>query len=127
MIFPYGLQEPSERKGAFNGGMPHNTFLFVADRMGMVGLTLILFCWSLIFGRLLATFRRTRRADDLVGANILAAMFGFATFVLFFERPVTNAAFWIVMAAGARMIEYQAVASVRTETNVQPALRVYHA
>jgi len=110
-IIPYALQEPSERKGKFNGGMPHNTFLFIADRMGILGLGLILFCWFFIFGRLLATFARMHRADDLAAANILIAMFGFATLVLFFERPVTNAGFWIAMAAGARLTDFQSPAS----------------
>jgi O-antigen ligase len=124
-IIPYALQEPSERKGKFNGGMPHNTFLFIADRLGILGLGLILFCWFFIFGRLLATFGRMHRADDLAAANILVAMFGFAMLVLFFERPVTNAAFWIAMAAGARLIDCQSPASAWARADVQHALHLH--
>jgi hypothetical protein len=50
---------------------------------------------------------RARDADELAVVNILLAMFGFAAFVLFFERPVTNAAFWIVLAIGSRLTEYR--------------------
>jgi O-antigen ligase len=124
-IIPYALQEPSERKGKFNGGMPHNTFLFIADRLGILGLGLILFCWFFIFRRLLATFGRMHRADDLAAANILVAMFGFAMLVLFFERPVTNAAFWIAMAAGARLIDCQSPASAWARADVQHALHLH--
>jgi O-antigen ligase len=126
-IIPYALWETNERMGLFNRGMPHNTFLFIADRMGIVGLALVVFSWSLILGRLLATFGRTRRADNLAAANILAAMFGFAIFVLFFERPVTNAAFWIVMAAGTRLVEEQTGAPARTLVNGQHALHLHGA
>jgi O-antigen ligase len=126
-IIPYSLWETNERMGLFNRGMPHNTFLFVADRMGIVGLALVLFCWFLILRRLLAAFGQTRRADNLAAANILAAMFGFAIFVLFFERPVTNAAFWIVMAAGARLVEGQTGASAWTRRSGRHALRLHGA
>jgi O-antigen ligase len=126
-IVPYALWETNERMGVFNRGMPHNTFLFVADRMGIVGLALVLFCWFLIVGRLLAAMGSIRRADNLAAANILAAMFGFAIFVLFFERPVTNAAFWIILAAGARLAERQTAAPTGTLASGQHALYLHGA
>jgi hypothetical protein len=126
-IIPYGLQQHDERKGKFNGGMPHNTFLFIAARMGILGLGLVLFCWSLISRRLLATFRWIHRADYLAAASILAAMFGFAMFGLFFERPVNNTGLWIVMAAGARLVEEHTGASAWTRRSGQHALGLHGA
>ena len=110
-IIPPGLIDSTEVAGQFNIGMPHNTFLFVAVRMGMVGLLLIVLSWAFVIARLLLTFRRTHRSDELAAANVLISMFGFAFFVLFFERPVTNVAFWIAMAIGARLIQFQALES----------------
>jgi hypothetical protein len=49
--------------------------------------------------------RPVRREEELAALNILIAMAGFAAFVLFFERPMNNAAFWIALAAGVRLAE----------------------
>lgn len=104
-IIPSGLVDAGERKGRFNAGMPHNSFLFVAARMGLVGLGLVVYCWLSIVTRLAVTFGRTHCVDDLAVANILAAMFGCAMFGLFLERPGSNASFWILTAVAARLIE----------------------
>jgi O-antigen ligase len=106
-IIPAGLIDENEGRGDFNVGMPHNTFLFLAVRAGVLGLGVVLFCWCSVLKRLFTKFRLIGSADELAAINILAAMFGFALFVLFFERPVTNAAFWIVAAIGARLAEYE--------------------
>ena len=113
--------------GKFNMGMPHNTFLFLAARMGMLGLMPVLFCWLFILGRLFVVSRLTRRADELAVTNILAMMFGFAMFVLFFERPMFNAVFWIVMAIGQRLIECQGIASAWQRPNALHALNLSRA
>ena len=107
MLLPYTLAslQTELHEGKFNMGMPHNTFLFLAARMGVIGLMSVLFCWLFILGRLFVVSRQTRRTDELAATNILATMFGFAMFVLFFERPQFNAVFWIVMAIGQRLIE----------------------
>jgi hypothetical protein len=47
---------------------------------------LIVSSWLLVLACLLLRFRRTRRVDDLAAANIFAAMFDLATFVLLFEK-----------------------------------------
>jgi O-antigen ligase len=104
-IIPAGLVDETEARGEFNVGMPHNTFLFLAVRAGILGLGVVLFCWCGVLKRLFSKFRRSGSADELAAMNILIAMFGFALFVLFFERPVTNAAFWILAAIGARLAE----------------------
>lgn len=106
-IIPAGLLEKKESEGRFNAGMPHNTFLFLAVRAGLLGLGIVLLGWLIIFKRLFIRFRSTNHVDELAAANILAAMFCFAMFSLFFERPVTNAAFWIILAVGARLAEYR--------------------
>jgi O-antigen ligase len=87
----------------FNLGMPHNTFLFLLARMGVVGFGLVVFSWLKVTTRLSRDVRRYRRPDDLAVVNILVAMAGFASFVLFFERPMNNAAFWIMLAIAFRL------------------------
>ncbi len=104
-IVPRGLVDSTERKGRFNVGMPHNSFLFLGARTGLVGLSLFLFCWAAVLWRLTSEFRRTYRVEELAVANILAAMFGFAMFGLFIERPGTDASFWILLAIGTRLVE----------------------
>jgi O-antigen ligase len=89
----------------FNLGMPHNTFLFLLARMGLPGLGLIGFAWGLGLWRLARAVRRGRGPDELAVLNILIAMAGFAAFVLFFERPMNNASFWIMLAVGMRLAE----------------------
>ena len=116
-IIPSGLEDSGERQGQFNAGMPHNSFLFVAARMGVVGLALVLYCWLLGLRQLVAAYKRTGGADELAAANILAAMFGLATLGLFFERPVSNAFFWIVMAAASRLIEVWSAGSTYERAN----------
>jgi O-antigen ligase len=104
-IIPSGLVDPTERKGDFNVGMPHNSFLFILARTGVVGLALILYCWYSILSRLIATFQRTYNVEYLAVANILGAMFAAAMFGLFIERPASDASFWILLAIGARLVE----------------------
>jgi O-antigen ligase len=125
MLLPYTLPSLREelRLGQFNMGMPHNTFLFLAARMGLVGLMSVLFCWFFILGRLFVVSKHTRAAaDELAAANILVMMFGSAMFALFFERPQLNAVFWIVMAIGQRLIGCQGVASAWSRPNARFAL-----
>lgn len=106
-VIPMGLVDKREREGRFNAGMPHNTFLFLGVRAGLLGLGIVLFSWLIVFKKLVINARSEKGSDELATANILASMFWFAMFSLFFERPVTNAAFWIVLAAGARLTEYR--------------------
>jgi O-antigen ligase len=105
----------------FNLGMPHNTFLFLLARMGLLGLGLIGFAWGLGLWRLAWAVRRGRGPEELAVLNILIAMAGFAAFVLFFERPMNNAAFWIMLAVGMRLAETaHASASARFGFRMQP-------
>ena len=117
-IIPAGLIDATENKGDYNAGMPHNTFLFVAVRTGLLGLGVVLFCWAQAIRQLFIKFTRVGAADDLAAINVLVAMFGFAAFVLFFERPVMNAGFWIVAAIGAHLAQYERseVVSIRPAT-----------
>jgi len=89
----------------FNVGMPHNTFLFLLARMGIVGFGLVVFSWLAGTIRLARTAYRSRRPDDLAATNILVAMAGFAAFVLFFERPMNSATFWIMLAIAQRLAQ----------------------
>jgi len=102
-ILPFWAAPWEFRQGMFNAGMPHNTFLFVMVRMGLVGIGLIGFAWWAGLARLTRSFMRSHDADELAVANVLVAMLLFASFVLFFERPLNGPAFWIMLAAGARL------------------------
>lgn len=124
-IIPSGLVDSGENQGEFNAGMPHNTFLFLAARTGLIGLGLVLLCWHLTFRGLLRRLSNAREANELAAMNILLAMFGFAAFVLFFERPVTNAAFWIVLAIGSRLTEYRPVVSADSFYDVAHAVSAH--
>jgi len=94
-----------EREGQFNVGMPHNTYLFLLARMGLIGLGLIVFCWISGILSIARAARRGRLPDDLAAVNVLVAMAGFAAFVLFFERPMNNASFWIMLAVAQRLAD----------------------
>ncbi len=89
----------------FNLGMPHNTYLFVLARMGLYGMGLIGFAMALGIGRLAVAARRYRQPDDLAALSVLVTLAGFATFVLFFERPMNSAGFWIMLAVGVRLAQ----------------------
>jgi O-antigen ligase len=119
VILPYKMDWNNFNAGMFNAGMPHNTFLFVLDRMGIVGLGLIVFCWILGTLQAFQAFRRSHLPDVLAAANILIAMAGFAAFVLFFERPMNNASFWIMLAVAQRLAEtsWVTVTSARITQN----------
>ncbi len=92
--------------GKFNAGLPHNTFLTLLARMGIVGFGLHVFVWILAVWRLYRSMMRWGvRADDLAVASALVAMAGFAAFVLFFERPMHGATFWIMLAVATRLTQ----------------------
>jgi O-antigen ligase len=97
------LLAPKESEGLFNVGMPHNTFLFLLCRMGVMGLALVAFCWGYAWYGVAVIARRNMSADELAVANILVALAVFASFVLFFERPMNGATFWIIAAVATRL------------------------
>jgi O-antigen ligase len=96
------LLAPKELEGQFNVGMPHNTFLFLLCRMGVIGLALAGFCWVYAWYGVAARARQAKGGDELALANILITLAVFASFVLFFERPMNGASFWIMAAVAAR-------------------------
>jgi O-antigen ligase len=104
-LLPSWIAPEEFQAGLFNGGMPHNTFLFVMARMGLAGIGIIAYAWLLGLARAVQAFRLTRRGDELAVANILIAMLVFAAFVLFFERPVNGPALWIMLAVAVRLSE----------------------
>lgn len=123
MLLPYTLPslQTEMRLGQFNMGMPHNTFLFLAARMGLIGLLSVLFCWLFVLRRLFVVSKNAREADELAAANMLVMMFGFGMFGLLFERPQLNAVFWIVVAIGQRLLKCQK-AALAWQQNGRPAL-----
>ena len=96
----------------FNMGMPHNTFLFLLARMGLIGFSLVVFCWAGGVVRIAKAVRRSHQPDELAALNILVAMAGFGAFVLFFERPMNNASFWIMLAVAQRLVDTSPIARV---------------
>ena len=98
---------PGETQGLFNMGMPHNTYLFLLARTGLVGFALVMFGLVANICRLAWRVLEWGRPDDLAVANVLIAMAGFAGFVLFFERPVYNAPYWIMTAVAVRLWKHE--------------------
>ncbi len=104
-LLPYSLDPQQFQPGFFNGGMPHNTFLFVLARMGLPGIALICVCWISGLWSAARTAAQSRLADNLAAANALAAMAGYGALNLFFERPSHNVLFWIMLAVAVRLVE----------------------
>jgi O-antigen ligase len=92
-------------EGKINLGMPHNTYLYLLARAGLLGFGLIATAMTWGFWKLGMAVRRYRQADDLAALTALVSMAAFAAFVLFFERPMTNATFWIMLAVGVRLAQ----------------------
>lgn len=109
--------------GKFNSGMPHNTYLFLLARMGLIGFGLVVFAMLFGIGRLIAAVGRYHQPDDLAAFNVLVTLAGFAAFVLFFERPMNNAGFWIMLAVGLRLAETSRAAALAAVQRERP-LRV---
>jgi O-antigen ligase len=103
--------------GAFNAGMPHNSFLMAMARTGIIGLSFICFAW---FNGILRIAKLAIKgiagADEMVAAGALVAMISTATLNLFFERPMLCAPFWITLAASSRLSERVAPQFVKTLT-----------
>lgn len=104
-LIPHSLIGETE-DGNFNVGLPHNTYLTVLARMGLFGFVLIMGAW--ITSIVLATkaIRRQSFGSDAFAAGaVLITMMGYATFVLFLERPMHAASLWIVAAIACRLAE----------------------
>jgi O-antigen ligase len=96
----------------FNYGMPHNTFLTILARTGVIGLALFVFPITWVLRRVYRLMRGGwGDAHLLAAANMICAMAGFGLFVLFFERPMNGATFWIMMAVTVRLVEFAAVSA----------------
>ncbi len=88
----------------FNVGLPHNTYLTVLARLGLFGFVLIIGAWFVSIGMATVSIRRQRFGGDAFAAgSALVAMIGFATFTLFFERPMHAATVWILAAIASRL------------------------
>lgn len=95
-----------EELNSFNYGLPHNTYLTILARTGVLGLALFLFPIVWIFSRIYRAMRCGMADAHLLAiGNMICAMAGFGLFVLFFERPLHGATFWIMMAIAARLVE----------------------
>ena len=114
----------------FNYGMPHNTYLTILARTGIIGFTLFAFPIAWVLYRVYRLMRSGWGNPHLLAAaNMICTMAGFGLFVLFFERPLHGATFWIMMAVAVRLAEFAAescspamVAELATE--VDHSLRV---
>lgn len=111
-IFGAGFGEPliprsfitEAEDGKFNVGLPHNTYLTVLARLGLFGFTLIMGAWITSIVQATKAIRRPSFGADAFAAGAsLVAMMGYATFVLFLERPMHNATLWIVAAIACRL------------------------
>jgi len=92
--------------GAFNVGMPHNSFLTVGARTGLIGLGLVCFAWFTGIIRIVKLLMRgVIDSDQVASAGALIAMTATALLNLFFERPMLCAPFWILLAASYKLLE----------------------
>ena len=84
-----------------NAGLPHNTFLTILARTGILGFSLFFFAWIYVLYQLYTSLKKWGdNAENLALANTLVTMLGYSNFVLFFERPMHGATFWIMLAVG---------------------------
>jgi O-antigen ligase len=116
-----------DKLGAFNSGMPHNSFLMVLARMGPIGLGLICFAWITAITRMLKVLsRRAPDPDQMAALGVLIAMVPIAALNLFFERPMLCAPFWIVLAASYKLSETVPwrLAGKRTHTAIPGTMTV---
>jgi O-antigen ligase len=113
---------PNWAPDKFNLGMPHNTYLFLLARAGLLGFGLVMVAMMVTFWRLGWAVRRYRQPDDLAAMNALVAMAGFAAFVLFFERPMNNAGFWIMLAVGMRLAQTSRAAALAAVRRARPVI-----
>jgi len=121
-IVPASLITEAE-DGKFNAGLPHNTYLTILARLGLCGFILTMGAWIVSIVVATRAIRRpTFGADAFAAGASLVAMMGFATFVLFLERPMHNAALWIVAAIACRLAAPERPGSVREAAVPAPGL-----
>lgn len=102
-IIPKSLLNAAET-GEFNAGLPHNTYLTILARLGLFGFVLVMGAWIISIALATKAIRRRTFGPDAFAAGAsLVSMMGFATFVLFLERPMHNATLWIVCAIACRL------------------------
>jgi O-antigen ligase len=98
-VMVYAATEPPDKmESPYNYGLPHNTFITMALRMGIPGLVVLL----LILGTWLQGLWRIRARSAL--APILLALVVYAccygNFALLFERPFMAMPFWTLVGLG---------------------------
>lgn len=107
----------------FNLGMPHNTYLFLLARVGLLGFGLVMFAMMVGLWKLGLAVRQYRQPDDVAALNALIVMIVFAGFVLFFERPIHNAAFWIMLAVAIRLAQTSRSAAIAAARGIVTGAR----
>jgi O-antigen ligase len=108
--------------GKLNLGMPHNTYLYLLARAGLLGFGLVAIAMIWGLWKLGVAVRRYRLPDDLAAMNVLVSMAAFGGFVLFFERPMTNASFWIMLAVGVRLAQSAGAAALALARRKRPVV-----
>ena len=107
--------------GAFNVGMPHNSFLMAMARMGLIGLGLICFAWLSAIVRIVKLMMRgVVDADLSASVVILIAMIPIAALNLFFEQPMLCAPFWIILAVAYKLSENAPQQPVNSRAAIAP-------
>lgn len=93
--------------GMFNAGMPHNSYLTIGARTGILGLGLFLFCGGRVLYLLLRRLSHSRLDPEILAVtNILVAMCIFASLNLFLEEPLLIGPFWIMLAVACRLVQF---------------------
>jgi O-antigen ligase len=94
----YADVRPRENPNPYNDGLPHNTYLTVALRMGIPGvscLAIVLVTW---FRRMWRLRFRSPLAPVILTTTVYGCVYGF--FGLFLERPFMAMFFWCVVGLG---------------------------
>jgi O-antigen ligase len=119
-ILPFASFWGNDEPGQFNFGMPHNSYLTILARTGLVGFLLFAFCLLWTARDLVRKLWQQTRPDESAVLNMLVAMVVFAGLNLFFERPLLCGPFWIMLGVAARMGEPRRHLNVRIAKSETP-------
>jgi hypothetical protein len=109
-VMVYAAEEPPDKmESPYNYGLPHNTFITMAMRMGVPGLAILLLILATWLTGLWRIRRRSPLAPVLMALVVYACCYG--NFALLFERPFMAMPFWTLVGIGLVLERQAATAS----------------
>jgi O-antigen ligase len=98
-VMVYAAEEPPDKmESPYNYGLPHNTFITMALRMGIPGLAILLLILATWADGLWRIRNRSPLAPVLLALVVFACCYG--NFALLFERPFMAMPFWTLIGLG---------------------------